>query len=659
MKHEIIEIMKSYALKHNTPVIKFDKFIKYLTNYAEKMSSTELYLIAENTETALIPILNTIEESGKCSIIQENNIIKSIILNEFAVEIIANEYQNIKDKASTPFPSEKELGIQIAPKDILPINVKTDFAATLSRADEIEEDIIRITFPEDIQSILITPNLVSKVLIECCIHKISHYLQARMNVGYIYNRLILILKGNETALNSILNDILTKHNKAADSLFEPNEFSFKFWAHFANLILQDFKGKTDKTIEEIGYCQSAYLIGFYIVYQKGIIQKEAEKKSDLKDLNIHVKKPPYTFTLQDLYLLKDNKGTLYTKKYSRDFIQEFLDKNTKQDDKDKLPNIIQIKIKNDKDYYIQKDFIGPIFINKIYDTSNDLRLYFIDTWAYNLEQNNKSHAMDDDVSFVLEIEEQIENKYPLLYSLLNPSLLYIIKEEADISVNTKESLNKCFDKKNKLKPLNEILDLERKELLKEAKSTLPMWFSIPIIKQLVFLFKKLFSTEAQKSKKRGILSAIKQDFDTLNTAGKKLKNDSIKENQEKNQKKESMLNKSQYSKIDYQKSINKLKSHFINDGKPINVKLEELAEKWNPLFDPVSKENLIEDVNSLIRDFLRGLKKSFRKKPPDKSRIHNLAKELVLKKALSSIKKKEYLTQYIEIYMIKYLSKLE
>ncbi len=655
MEEKILELLKSFSLKNNTPVIGFNKFIKYISNYADKHSSTELYLLAENIQSELIPIIKSIEESGKCSIIQDDKIIKSIILNEFAVEIIANEYERIKENASIPFPSEKELGIQIAPKNILPINVKTDLVDIISRANEIKQEIIRLTFPEDIQSILVTPNFINNKLLECCVYKISHYLQMRMNVGYIYNRLILILKGNETALNNILNDILLKPQKSASELFEPDDFSFKFWAHFANLILQDFKGKKDKTNQEIGYCQSAYLIGFYIVYQKGIIQKEIQKKSDLKDLNIQIKKPPYSFTIQDLYLFKDSIGNLYTKKYSKDFILEFLNENIQQGEDGKLPNIIQLKVKNDKEYYIQKDFIGPIFINKLYDVSNDLRLHFIDTWAENLEENKKLNSMDDDISFALELEEIIENRYPLLHSLLNPSLLYIIKEEADISVNTKESLNKIFDKKNKFKPLNIVLGLDRKELLKEARSTLPFWFSIPIIKQIVFLFKKLFNNSRNKPKRRGIISAIKQDIKS-STSSLKSKKQSQDNSQDIN---ENAIKKSQFTKIDYQKLINKLKSHFIEDGMTINLKLEELSEKWNPLFDEVSKENLIEDVNSLIRDFLRGFKKSFRKKPPDKTRIHNLSKELVLKKALSSIKKKEYLTQYVEIYMLKYLNKMD
>ena len=87
----------------------------------------------------------------------------------------------------------------------------------------------------------------------------------------------------------------------------------------------------------------------------------------------------------------------------------------------------------------------------------------------------------------------------------------------------------------------------------------------------------------------------------------------------------------------------------------METSLKILAGKWNPLIDPQSKADLVEDVNSLTRDFLRRLRKGFHVKPPDAARIRNLAKELSDNKALQKINRKEYLVRYIEIYMIKCL----
>ena len=50
--------------------------------------------------------------------------------------------------------------------------------------------------------------------------------------------------------------------------------------------------------------------------------------------------------------------------------------------------------------------------------------------------------------------------------------------------------------------------------------------------------------------------------------------------------------------IQYKRSIQALISHYVPSGKTIDVTLEELAEKWNPLYDTRAKKNLVEDVNA-------------------------------------------------------------
>ena len=83
--------------------------------------------------------------------------------------------------------------------------------------------------------------------------------------------------------------------------------------------------------------------------------------------------------------------------------------------------------------------------------------------------------------------------------------------------------------------------------------------------------------------------------------------------------------------------------------------MDELVERWNPLFDPQAKSNLVEDVNSLVRDFLRKLKRGFLVKPPNAARITNMAESLAANHAFDQIKKRDALQRYIELYMISVL----
>jgi hypothetical protein len=106
----------------------------------------------------------------------------------------------------------------------------------------------------------------------------------------------------------------------------------------------------------------------------------------------------------------------------------------------------------------------------------------------------------------------------------------------------------------------------------------------------------------------------------------------------------------------YRKHIQWLVSQYIPKGKSLDGVLEELAEQWNPLFGTQEKRELVEDVNALVRDYIRPLRRSFHTNPPDASRLHALAEQLAASKSLVKIKKKEALLRYIESYVVKCLS---
>lgn len=105
----------------------------------------------------------------------------------------------------------------------------------------------------------------------------------------------------------------------------------------------------------------------------------------------------------------------------------------------------------------------------------------------------------------------------------------------------------------------------------------------------------------------------------------------------------------------YRRSVQSLVGLFVPTGKSLDALLEELAEKWNPLFDSQQRRDLVEDVNALVRDFLRPLRHSFFLRPPDQSRIRNLAEQLSGSKSLTKITKKDTLLRYLELYVVRCL----
>ena len=105
----------------------------------------------------------------------------------------------------------------------------------------------------------------------------------------------------------------------------------------------------------------------------------------------------------------------------------------------------------------------------------------------------------------------------------------------------------------------------------------------------------------------------------------------------------------------YKKALKALKEQFVGKDATIQQKLSSLTNKWNPLYQAEAKKNLITDVNSMVRDFIRGLRKGFQVKPPDANRVRALALKLSQNSVFDRIKKKEEFKRYIEVYIIQIL----
>jgi hypothetical protein len=108
----------------------------------------------------------------------------------------------------------------------------------------------------------------------------------------------------------------------------------------------------------------------------------------------------------------------------------------------------------------------------------------------------------------------------------------------------------------------------------------------------------------------------------------------------------------------YKKVVEELAEKVIGKNRSIDARLKELEGKWNPLFAEKPKRNLVEDVNSFVRDQVRVLRRSVLKKPPDLERVENLALQISENEVFEEIKRKDEFREYIELYLIKVLGKV-
>nr|WP_253677492.1 hypothetical protein [Treponema sp. OMZ 788] len=100
----------------------------------------------------------------------------------------------------------------------------------------------------------------------------------------------------------------------------------------------------------------------------------------------------------------------------------------------------------------------------------------------------------------------------------------------------------------------------------------------------------------------------------------------------------------------------KISIEFIPEGMTIDQALEKNLNEWNNTLSHPARENLTEDVNALIRDYLRGINKTLSVSSFTTDRVKGLAKTLLDSPGLLKIKDRKALKDYVELYIIKLVS---
>ena len=623
---DLFPLLRAYAVRTKSPVFDFREFLRSLPASQGSRADAEAALA---------------ELSGKGIVVSGQD----IVIPDFPVVALTEEYRQLTVDAWKPFPRLSSLEVPIAEADMISIDMKSGFTSLLETGGPAEKGVVRLLFPEGIDDLVVPRAQVGTDLVEAAVAKISRYLHNGKNDAYAEGKLVTLIRGGDMLVRQSMEDATMRPKKAAAALLSPSDFTFKFWTHLSNLVLQDFRKKKEKTAEDQGCCQAAYIVGYTVFYQKGAAQKEQERAADRKSLETLVRKPPYIFDYEEMYGLRDDKGIPFVSKHARGFITSFLEEKTKRTASESLPFLVRVHADaQNKDYFIHRDLLAPVFLKKLTEAAEELREGYINDWVAVLRREESRRIMKSDPAFAKDVEIRVKEDYPLLAALASGPLLYLARTETNVSSAAADEIGKCLGPNNSLRPLAELLGLLRAKLLKDARSYLPFWQTMPVIRQIVKFFRMLL--EGRPARRRG-------------EAGREEGSEGRSARAEEASGEEETTSPSAIARerglAVYQRAVQALRSQYVPAGKTIDGTLAELAEKWNPLYAAEQKRHLVEDVNSLVRDYLRPIKRTFRMSPPTLQRIHALAEKLSESRNLEKIKKRDILMRYIELYMIKCL----
>ena len=623
-------------------------------------------------------LLEEAEEEGFCALTTDDQNVQQVVYLRYFPHIIRQIYDEVQSTPESSFPSEDMLGEAIPEVAIEVIDVKEQFVPLLRNLKGQKSTVFRLVFPEGIRSMIIIGELIYTKLLSMSVMKLRSYLSLQKNSEYVINKMHGIFPNKEQAVKDLFSNIMTQRDVAITTIADPDDFTFQFWTHLSTFVVNEFREKANKLDREHGFCQACYLIGLFALHYKGLKKQKLEKEQALRNVNQGLKKPPYFFSFTDIYGMRDKVGLPISKRISQQELAHYLERRSKRNQNGPVPDIVRVLSGDKNEYYVSKERLLNLVLQRSQAFSREVRGQYVQEWAEALGEYKKLQIMNHREVFQNDLWKRIKEQDPLLARLLHYDLIFICLNETKPSREVYIEANRIVDEKQRqLIPVDEILRLDQKRIIRDARTYLPLWKSIPVVGRLGVFFGKLWKKLVKGAE------AIKDPSDIYASITKSRENRARSAGgSEWHSEEEFPARKSQplagakqfgsrsgtgsgYSKgndrevsnqVAFKKAIYELKNSYIGSNGNIEQSLEDLIEEWNPLVEGKSKQNLVEDVNSAVRDFLRRIKRSLMVKPPDEQRIKNLSKQIAEYEAFKRIKRKEAFRRYIELYMIKLLS---
>ena len=639
-KTDLYTILTSYANKNNVPYLDPETFITFLEGYAKKnaLENPEWLIWMEGTGAKFWTELAALAEEGKCVLLCDTPNGR-IYMPNYCHRLLEQYYSDLDNNADLPFPCEESLEIAIPENQLQSMAVNSNSLGTfldesLHNSDPREQKdprdlkdpyIIRINFPNELPPALVINSSFPRRLTEACLVKIRSYLREYGNVEYSLNKLTLQLMGKESMIRDNLNKIIIRPLDCYTAIAEGGEFSSVFWAHFCALIKNDLNKKIDRLSSDTAILQSVYILETLNSIFKSRAVKAREKEEAFKSLEQNLAKAPYFYSLDQIIKFTNSKGLPLLGQYTKEELAERLEKLTCESRNNKLPELLILKVAGNKPYYTSKNKMLPLCNRLIVETRDKVRKEMSRHWLKLLKNYRKEPAMENDRDFDKSLFQYAGKICPMLNSILEDPKFQVIYSEME-QVQGIPLACRILNQGDSV-PYSSLFLIKRKELLNDVRLMLPFWYSVSFFVSVVSFFKSFV-------------------FKFTNDNAEEFpNNENLEDNETDSDKMENIA-----------KAVREIEHAMVPQYHTLDSYLEELKFRWVRLIDKQARDNLVEDVNSLVRDNLRQTLRVQKHYTITRDNLVQLASNILSRTpSLDALGAKDSLRTYIELYLVKLL----
>lgn len=620
---DLYSVLKYYAHKINSPLIEASKFLDFIEKYAQRavIGNPEWAIWTSNASTRFGTALPGLIEQGKCVATGAGSAMQ-VFLPFYYADLIEDSYNTRNNTAELPFPSEESLHIKIPSNEVITIRPESDFLEYLEDPPESVVPVIRIRFSDErYGSALAISTLLPQKLLEVSLSKISQYLNSPADRDYVQHKLILQFQGRETVLKDILNELISRPAECITTFESGGDFVNLFWLYFCSLIRVDTKKKGELLMRDIAVIQAVSLIEQYNSFYKSKMTKSKERELALKSLDMNLEATPYLFSLGDILKFTNNQGKLLINLYSKADLDAHLKAKTIDDVKQEGSDLLVLYGSGSDQWFVLKSKLLSLCSRLLAETRPLVKKNITKRWAKLLNDFEHEPAMENDGDFERLLIRITRELAPALSALLADKRFALIYSELERNQESIPDTARLFIN-GQLISMTSLLLFKRKDLLSEIYDGLPFYYAVPFFFRIVAYFHNLTNKKARKKE-----PAIQKSKEAHKIPGN-----------------------------DLQISLKAIEAKLVPEGSTLELSLADLQRRWSKLLDATARKNLVEDVNSLVRDRLRRVTRMKSIKITDEI-LDQMSQDIVMQNsALSRLHEQDALQRYIKLYMVDQLT---
>jgi hypothetical protein len=631
-KTELYPILRSYARKNNSPYIDIDSFLIFLEKYSARKAAEQPEWAKWTTDTGLKfwSEMAPLAESGICVLLSDTPEGR-IYIPSYYVELLRETWKSIDNTADMPFPGEESLGITIPEDQVLAINIETDLGQFFAPPEEKDDNaapngapsIVRLIFPEGYGSTLILAPMIPRRLVDAALLKVRHYLLSRGNKEFVLHKLSPQLQGRERYLHDILDQIVIRPLECFSAAESSGDFSWSFWAHFCLLVKNDFKKKKEIADRDMAAIQAVYVIEVCSGFYKALARKTRERELAFKALELRMEKAPGYYSMDAIVKFTDDKGGPLLGRYSREELDAYIKKRITESGGGALPDWLVLQGKKEERWYVKKENFLPLCARLLIDTRPLVKKAVTKRWVTLIRAFRREAAMERDADFDRLLASCTASLAPVLMALLEDQKLRWVYEETERSQKVIPSSSRIF-RDGALIPMNALYVIRRKDLLAEARLLLPFWYSVPILTAIIALFSR-FGRGGKKKNRPDETPGAEEDAEDRDAG-------------------------------DIRNAAREIEAGLVPGGQTLDEYLAELEGRWIRIINKQARSDLLNDVNSLVRDHLRQAVRIRKNRKISAGQLDEMSAAIIAHTpALQSLGAQDSLRLYMELYMVKLL----